>query len=112
MILPKDTKILPNNLTEQLIAKSKLLNIPSYANGVGINTSLMDLIKNMPSILPNISLQSFKPPQFQPSISSVNNFSPTLNITTSSGTTKGQIKEITDVVQEKIFKEFAKMLKK
>jgi len=77
MNLEKGTEVVPHNLTEQLISKAKLLNIPSYANGTGINGngSLTDLIKNMPSILPNISLQPFKMPQF------INNNSSGTNVT-------------------------------
>jgi len=111
MILPKDTEVLPNNLTESLISKAKLLNIPSYANGTGINGSLMDLIKNMPSILPNISLQPFKMPQLANNLTTAtttNNLNPTFNITVPKGTTREQAQEVVKLV----YKDLVKMIKK
>ena len=110
MILPKDTEVLPNNLTESLISKAKLLNIPSYANGTGINGSLMDLIKNIPSILPNISLQPFKMPQLANNLTNTttNNLNPTFNITIPKGTTREQAQEVVKLV----YKDLVKMIKK
>jgi len=110
MILPKDTEVLPNNLTESLISKAKLLNIPSYANGTGINGSLMDLIKNMPSILPNISLQPFKMPQLANNLTNTttNNLNPTFNISVPKGTTRDQAQEVVKLV----YKDLVKMIKK
>ena len=72
---PEGTKILPNNLTEQFIKK---LGIPGYASGIGVtdilkNIDLSSILKNMPSILPNISLPSLQFPQLQPSIATTSN---------------------------------------
>ena len=108
MNLEKGTEVVPHNLTEQLISKSKLLNIPSYANGTGINSngSLTDLIKNLPSILPNISLQQFPTPQLANNISTTttNNLSPIFNISVPKGTTKSQAKEIVSLVYDDLVK--------
>ena len=104
--LPKDSEVYSHNETESLLNKAKLLNIPSYANGTGINGSLMDLIKNMPSILPNISLQPFKIPQLANNLTNTttNNLNPTFNINVPKGTTRSQAKEIVSLVYDDLVK--------
>jgi len=111
MNLEKGTEVIPHNLTEQLISKSKLLNIPSYANGTGINGSLMDLIKNMPSILPNISLQPFKMPQLANTIATSITSNPTITFNVTAGKDGLSKKELHQAA-EFVFKDISKILKK
>jgi len=113
MNLEKGTEVLPNNLTEQLISKAKLLNIPSYSNGTGINGngSLMDLIKNLPSVLPNISLQPFKMPQLANTIATSITSNPTITFNVTAGKDGLSKKELHQAA-EFVFKDISKILKK
>ena len=111
MNLEKGTEVVPHNLTEQLISKAKLLNIPSYANGTINNGSLTDLIKNMPSILPNISLQSFKMPELANNIATTTVIQPniTFNVTAGkNGLSKKDLQQAADFV----YKDLNKIRKK
>jgi len=83
MNLEKGTEVIPHNLTESILAKSKLLNIPSYANGIGITSSIMDLIKNIQ--LPSFNLPQFQTPQFANNSSSGTNVTiPNINFNVTS----------------------------
>jgi len=115
--LPKDSEVLPADLTKKLLNKSS---IPAYATGIGnlsSNSVLADILSkvDISNLLNSVSVPSFSVPQFQApqmannvSTSTTNNLNPVFNITVPKGTTRSQVKEIADGV----FKEFSKMIKK
>jgi len=107
--LPRGTEILPHNETESLLNKVKLLNIPSYANGIGGNSIISDILSKVN--IKNIQLPSFNLPQFQmPQLANTiattttNNLNPTFNINVPKGTTRSQAKEIVSLVYDDLVK--------